>query len=118
FYGRYAGTEGNLKTEVVDVNLLEVPDPRGIDSIIAKRLEAAIKKMSRRTAGRLVEEQLMERVSPERSRMIAHGPLVLSDELRQEDRRELDNAVFEPLGVTDSVTVRNWCSGCTKRRHF
>src|SRR5690606_39226237 len=66
FYGRYAGTEGNLKTEVVDVNLLEVPDPRGIDSIIAKRLEAAIKKMSRRTAGRLVEEQLMERVSPER----------------------------------------------------
>ncbi|MCX6929389.1 MAG: hypothetical protein NT154_40170 [Verrucomicrobia bacterium] len=28
FFGRYAGTEGNLKTEVVDVNLLEVPDPR------------------------------------------------------------------------------------------
>ncbi len=28
FYGRYAGTEGNLKTEVVDVNLLEVPDPQ------------------------------------------------------------------------------------------
>ncbi len=28
FYGRFAGTEGNLKTEVVDVNLLEVPDPR------------------------------------------------------------------------------------------
>ena len=29
FYGRFAGTEGNLKTEVVDVNLLEVPNPRG-----------------------------------------------------------------------------------------
>ncbi|MGH7935128.1 MAG: Eco57I restriction-modification methylase domain-containing protein, partial [Candidatus Binataceae bacterium] len=29
FYGRFAGTEGNLKTEVIDVNLLEVPDPHG-----------------------------------------------------------------------------------------
>ena len=28
-YGRFAGTEGNLKTEVVDVNLLEVPDRAG-----------------------------------------------------------------------------------------
>ena len=32
FYGRFAGTEGNLKTEVVDVNLLEVPDPRGVSA--------------------------------------------------------------------------------------
>ena len=30
YYGRYAGTEGNLKTEVVDVKLLEVPDVRGV----------------------------------------------------------------------------------------
>ena len=30
FYGRFAGTEGNLKTEVVDVNLMEVPDPRRV----------------------------------------------------------------------------------------
>lgn len=28
YFGRYAGTEGNLKTEVIDVNLLEIPDPR------------------------------------------------------------------------------------------
>jgi len=27
FYGRFAGTEGNLKTEVVDVNLIEVRTP-------------------------------------------------------------------------------------------
>ena len=26
FYGRFAGTEGNLKTEVVDVNLMDIPD--------------------------------------------------------------------------------------------
>lgn len=102
FYGRWAGTEGNLKTEVVDVNLLEVPDPRGVDADLAKRLTAAVKAMSRRTVGRLIEEQLMECHAPERARRIAAGPLVLSDELRQEDRRDLDDAVFELLGVSSA----------------
>ncbi len=31
FFGRYAGTEGNLKTEIVDVVLIEIPDPRNVD---------------------------------------------------------------------------------------
>lgn len=57
--------------------------------------------MSRRTVGRLIEEQLMKCHSPERARRIAAGPLVLPDELRQADRRELDDAVFELLGVSD-----------------
>lgn len=102
FYGRWAGTEGNLKTEVVDVNLLEVPDPRGINAELAKRLTAAVKAMSRRTIGRLIEEQLMDCHAPERARRIAAGPLVLSDELRRDDRREMDDAVFELLGVADA----------------
>lgn len=101
FYGRFAGTEGNLKTEVVDVNLLEVPDPRGVPAKVAKRLSVALASMSRREVGRLIEEQLMECHSPERARRIAAGPLVLADELRQVDRRELDDAVFELLGVSD-----------------
>ena len=42
FYGRYAGTEGNLKTEVVDVNLLEVPDPRNAPKAVAKNCAIAI----------------------------------------------------------------------------
>lgn len=103
FYGRFAGTEGNLKTEVVDVNLLEVPDPRGIDPSIAKKLTSAVKAMSRRTVGRLIEEQLMDCHSPERARRLAAGPLVLSLELQQEDRRALDDAVFELLGVNEVV---------------
>ncbi|MCX5682757.1 MAG: hypothetical protein NT049_03630, partial [Planctomycetota bacterium] len=37
FYGRFAGTEGNLKTEVVDVNLLEVPDPGLLAGVTAIR---------------------------------------------------------------------------------
>ena len=102
FYGRFAGTEGNLKTEVVDVNLLEIPDPRHISNDVANRLASALKQMCRRDVGHLVEEQLMDCHSPERARRIAEGPVVLSAELQQEDRHELDDAVLELIGVADA----------------
>jgi methylase of polypeptide subunit release factors len=101
FYGRFAGTEGNLKTEVVDVNLLEVPDPRGISNAMAIKLAIALKSMQARSVGRLVEEQLMDCHFPEKARRIAEGPIELSNELKQSDRRALDDGVFELLGVTD-----------------
>ncbi len=101
FYGRFAGTEGNLKTEVVDVNLLEVPDPRSVPARLSKRLTSALQRMERRDVGRLVEEQLMDCHTPERARKLAAGPLVLAHELQQSDRRDLDDAVFELLGVAD-----------------
>ncbi|MEX2141711.1 MAG: N-6 DNA methylase [Pirellulales bacterium] len=102
FYGRYAGTEGNLKTEVVDVNLLELPDPRHVSPGIAERMADALASMSRREVGRLIEEQLMDCHSPERARRIAAGPLVFARELEQRDRHGLDDAVFELLGVADA----------------
>ncbi len=101
FYGRFAGTEGNLKTEVVDVKLLEVPDPRAVPADVAERLADALERMGRREVGRLVEEQLMDCHSPERARRLAVGPLLLSQELLQPDRRDLDDAVFQLLGVSD-----------------
>jgi hypothetical protein len=39
--------------------------------------------------------------TPERARKLASGPLVLANELRQADRRDLDDAVLELLGVSD-----------------
>lgn len=101
YYGRYAGTEGNLKTEVVDVNLMEVPDPRGLSRQLADRFRTALERMSQREVGRLVEEQLMDCHDPTRARRIAAGPVVMSNELRQTDRRDLDDAVFELLGVSN-----------------
>ncbi len=101
FFGRYTGTEGSLDTEVIDAKLVYVPDPRGISTQLAKRLEDAFQRMSKREVGRLVEEQLMDCHSPERARRLADGPLVLSNELRQPDRRELDDAVLELLGVSE-----------------
>ena len=82
----------------MDVNLLEVPDPRGVSADLAKRLADALERMGKREVGRLVEEQLMDCHSPERARRLAAGPLVLSNELQQPDRRDLDDAVFRIAG--------------------
>jgi hypothetical protein len=120
FYGRFAGTEGNLKTEVVDVNLLEVPDPRGISAALAARLTDALARMSTRDVGRLVEEQLMDCHSPERAGRLAAMPLVYSQELRQADRRDLDDAVLELIGVA-TATERDHLIGRlydATARHF
>ncbi len=103
FYGRYTGTEGSLDTEVIDARMIEFPDPRGIPDPIARRLISAFRLLCGRPTGRLVEEQLMNCHSPERGRRIAAGPLVLSDELQQDDRRTLDDAVFELLGVSKAA---------------
>lgn len=106
FYGRYAGTEGNLKTEVVDVNLLEIPNPHHTTKAVAKRLCSAFDKICQRDVGSLVEERFMQCKSPERMKKIAGTPVRLPRELRQEDRRELDDAVFEILGVRDTSRRR------------
>jgi type I restriction-modification system DNA methylase subunit len=107
FYGRYAGTEGNLKTEVIDVNLIEIPDPRQVDEGVANRLIEALKTMKKRTVGGLVDESLMDCHSYRRVLELAARPLALSEELRQPDRRDLDDAVFELLGVEDGIERRS-----------
>jgi methylase of polypeptide subunit release factors len=106
FYGRFAGTEGNLKTEVVDVKLLEVPDPRRISESLAARLLRAFDRLTKRPIGRLVENQLMLCHTSERARRIAEGPIVLPSELQEPDRQELDDAVFELLGISSAERRR------------
>ena len=99
FYGRYAGAEGTLKTEVVDTVLLEIPDPRGVPAELAERLDNALKRMMRRAVTHLVEEALLQCHSEETMREILRGEAKLPAELCQEDRRELDECVFELIGV-------------------
>jgi len=99
FYGRYAGTEGNLKTEVVDVNLLEIPDPRNAPENIANKLTDAFAQLCKRDTGSLVEAAFVECHSSERAKKLAENPVELPGELKQPDRRALDLAVFELLGV-------------------
>ncbi|MGH9752464.1 MAG: HsdM family class I SAM-dependent methyltransferase, partial [Blastocatellia bacterium] len=101
FFGRYAGTEGNLKTEVVDTVLIEIPDPRNVTEPILRRLETALVSMQKREVTHLVEEAFLKCHTAEEVREAANLPLGLPLELQQTDRRALDDAVFELLGVTD-----------------
>ncbi len=102
FYGRYAGTEGNLKTEVVDTLLIEIPDPRNVTEPILHRLETAFLSMQGRKVTHLVEEAFLNCHTAAEVREAAKLPLGLPVELQQADRRELDDAVFELLGVTNA----------------
>jgi hypothetical protein len=76
-FGRWAGTEGNLKTEVIDVKMLPVPDVRKASSAVAKRIRDAL-------------DTMMER----RTRN-------LTDEFDDPARLALDDAVLALLGLTD-----------------
>ena len=78
-FGRAAGVEGNLKTEVVDVNMMLVPDVRKASPEAAKRAVAACESMSRRNTRRYLHE-----------------------EFTLSDRRELDDATLEILGIQDA----------------
>lgn len=109
YFGRFAGTEGNLKTEVVDVNLLEVPDPRHVTKTVAKKLQDAFAKLCRRDTRPMVEEVFMECHSAERAKKLAEKPIGLPTELEMSDRRALDLAVFELLGVTEAKERETLC---------
>ena len=71
--------EGNLKTEVVDVNMMLVPDIRKASPEAADRAVAACESMARRNARRYLYE-----------------------EFTLDDRRELDDATLEILGIADA----------------
>ena len=86
-FGRLAGREGNLKTEVVDVKMMLVPDPRVATEQLRERLESALESLRKREVGHLVDVDSAE-----------EGP---SGELAMSDRQELDDAVLELIGITD-----------------
>ena len=86
-FGRSAGIEGNLKTEVVDVRMMLVPDIRETSPEVTARAVAACERIGRRLTSRY-----------------------LSEEFDRDDRRELDDAVLEMLGIEDAgerVTLRD-----------
>lgn len=101
FYGRYAGSEGTLKTEVVDAYTIELPSPVGIDSSLANRLANALSKIQTRPVTHLVEQSFLDCHTETQMRALQEQPLGLPIELQQADRKELDLAVFELLGVAD-----------------
>lgn len=109
FCGRYTGTEGSFEMMVVDLNLLEVPDPRHITKAVAKKLESAFAHLCLRDTSGMAEEEFMECHAAERAKKLAEKPISLPWELQQPDRRALDLAVFELLGVADAKEREALC---------
>jgi hypothetical protein len=106
FYGRYAGSEGTLKTEIVDVLMLDVPSPLHVSKDLCHRLSGALEKISQREVTHLVEEDFLNCHTEAEMRELQTRPLRLPSELQRPDRRELDLYVFELLGV-NSLNQRN-----------
>lgn len=101
FYGRYAGAEGTLKTEVVDVLMLEIPSPAGISANLASRLTKALEQIAKREVTHLVEQQFLECHTEADLQELQKQPWQLPLELGKSDRKALDLLVFELLGVSD-----------------
>ena len=102
FYGRYAGTEGNLQTAVIDALMLDIPDPRNVTAPILDQLESAFSSMQGRQLTHLVEEAFRQCHTADEVREAEKLPLGLPLELQREDRRKLDDAVFKLLSVADT----------------
>jgi hypothetical protein len=99
FYGRYAGTEGTLDTEVIDCLLLDVPDPKRVTADLFARISEAFDSICSRSVTHLVADRMLQCHSQEAMREILSAPVELPTELCQEDRLQLDDCVFELLGV-------------------
>ena len=102
FYGRYAGSEGTLDTEIIDCLLLEVPDPRNISELLFRRLQESFGEICKREVTHLVDQAMLDCHSEEMMREILATPPQLPNELQQPDRRGLDDCVLELIGVTDT----------------
>lgn len=100
-FGRPVGVEGNLKTEVVDVNMMLVPDPRKATKKQLERIEKAFNKMKDRKALYfLSERRLKEMAYTQAGKLDELKNLSDVCELDMPDRRELDDAVLEMLGIS------------------
>lgn len=102
FYGRYAGSEGTLDTEIVDALMIEIPSPLDVAAGLHHKLSRTLEKINEREVTHLVEQEFLDCHTESKMRKLQDTPLGLPLELQREDRRELDLLVFELLGVIDA----------------
>lgn len=99
-YGRPVGVEGNLKTEVVDVNMTLVPDPSCGAKKASVRVADAFRVMKQRRVLQLLSPARMKAMTLTlKGEEAALRKLSHDSELSMQDRRDLDDAVLEFLGI-------------------
>ncbi len=103
-YGRPVGVEGNLKTEVVDVKMMLVPNPNKGGEPAQERVAQAFENLKQRSALYFLPERRLRHMAFTQAGKEAQLEK-LSDlcELDMADRRELDDAVLELLGVESAA---------------
>lgn len=95
-YGRPVGVEGNLKTEVMDVNIMLIPDPHKATEKQHKRIIEAFRMMKKRPVIGLLSDKEKYSSSDIYTRP---GSLSSETELTQNDRYILDDAILEMIGI-------------------
>lgn len=99
-FGRPVGNEGNLKTEIVDVSMMLIPSLVGAPKAQLLKLEAAFERMTKREPLQFLPVQRMRQMAFERAgRQADIANLSDLSELDMTDRRALDSAVLELIGV-------------------
>ena len=99
-FGRPVGVEGNLKTEIVDVSMMLIPDLRLATRRTIQALEAAMDALAVREPKQLLSERRLRTMAFEKSGKHVELEMLPDDcELDMPDRRALDHIVFELLGV-------------------
>ena len=100
-YGRPVGVEGHLDTEVIDVKMMLVPDSTNASKRSQQRLAKAFGKLKDRNALQFLSEHRMRQMAyTEAGKEDQLEKLSDLSELDMADRRELDDAVLELLGVS------------------
>jgi len=108
-FGRPVGVEGNLKTEIVDVSMMLVPDLRLAPRKTVLSLEAAMDALAEREPKQLLSERRLRTMAFEKSGKHAELELLPDDcELDMPDRRTLDHTVLELLGVKSKKERDEW----------
>jgi len=92
-YGRTMGGDPLLKTEVVDVKMMLVPNPCMANVGVNKRLMTAFASLSKRDIHHAIDVDGAEKGG-------------WTGELAKPDRQELDDAVLELLGIADASERR------------
>ena len=99
-YGRPVGNEGNLDTTVIDVKMMLVPDPTKATPKAQQRVAEAFEKLKQREVLQFLSERRMRQMAYTRVGKEAElEKLSDESELDIPDRRELDDAVLEMMGV-------------------